>query len=112
MPFLNVTDPTPEQSSLSRLIQTLGAHIQLVSNGRLFIIQATALLALPHSMALSEVANAWWGTLQPLSIAASQAGATGGEAWHELVLKAPIQHRSKRSVSPPMKRLDGLRRRT
>jgi hypothetical protein len=83
----------------------LGAHIQLVSNGMLFIIQATALLALPHSvglksvwvmvaaawltwtMALSEVANAWWGTLQPLSIAASQAGATGGEPWQELVLK-------------------------
>jgi hypothetical protein len=74
-------------------------------NGKLFIIQATALLALPHSvglksvwvmvaaawltwtMALSEVANAWWGTLQPLSIAASQAGATGGEPWQELVLK-------------------------
>jgi hypothetical protein len=71
----------------------------------LFIIQATALLALPHhvgiksiwvmllaawltwTMALSELANAWWGTLQPLSIAASQAGATGGEPWQELVLK-------------------------
>ena len=53
----------------------------------LFIIHPTALLALPHSMALSEVANAWWGTLQPLSIAASQAGATGDEPWHELVLK-------------------------
>ena len=59
----------------------LGAHIQLVSNGMLFIIQATTLLALPHSvglksvwvmvaaawltwtMALSEVANAWVGNL-------------------------------------------------
>jgi hypothetical protein len=83
----------------------LGAHIQLVSNGMLFILQATALLALPHSvalksvwlmvgaawltwtMALSEVANSWWGTLQPLAIAASQAGATGGEPWQELILK-------------------------
>jgi hypothetical protein len=71
----------------------------------LFIIQATALLALPHhvgiksiwvmllaawltwTMALSELANAWWGTQQSLSIAASQAGATGGEPWQELVLK-------------------------
>ena len=35
----------------------------------------------------NAVANAWWGTLQPLSIAASQAGATGDEPWHELVLK-------------------------
>ncbi len=83
----------------------LGAHIQFVSNGMLFIVQATSLLALPHrvgiksiwvmvlaawltwTMALSELANAWWGTLQPLSIAASQAGATGGEPWQELVLK-------------------------
>lgn len=71
----------------------------------LFIIQATSLLALPYSvglksvwvmvaaawltwtMALSEVANAWWGALQPLSIAASQAGVTGGESWQELILK-------------------------
>lgn len=83
----------------------LGAHIQLVSNGMLFIIQATALLALPHSvgvksiwamvvaawltwfMALSEAANSWWGTMQPLSIAAIQAGAIGGEDWQELILK-------------------------
>jgi hydroxylaminobenzene mutase len=83
----------------------LGAHIQLVSNGMLFIIQATCLLALPHSvgaksirvmvvaawltwtMALSEAANSWWGTIQPLSIAASQAGAIGGESWQELILK-------------------------
>jgi len=83
----------------------LGAHIQLVLNGMLFIVQATSLLAIPHSvglkaiwvmlgaawltwsMALSEVANSWWGTVQPLAIAASQAGATGGEPWQELVLK-------------------------
>jgi len=83
----------------------LGAHIQLVLNGMLFIVQATSLLAIPHSvglkaiwvmlgaawltwsMALSEVANSWWGTVQPLAIAASQAGVTGGEPWQELVLK-------------------------
>ena len=35
----------------------------------------------------SEVANAWWGTTQTLPIAASQAGATGGEPWQELVVK-------------------------
>ena len=83
----------------------LGAHIQFVNNGMLFMVLATALLALPHSvgiksvrvmvvaawltwtMAISEVANAWWGTAQTLSIAASQAGATGGEPWQELVVK-------------------------
>ena len=70
----------------------------------LFIVLATALLALPHSvglksvwvmvvaawltwaMALSEVANSWWGSMQTLPIAASQAGATGGEPWQELVV--------------------------
>lgn len=82
----------------------LGAHIQFVTNGMLFVVLATALLALPHSvgirsvwvmlaaayltwsMALSEVANSWWGTNQMLSIAATQAGATGGEPWQELVV--------------------------
>jgi hydroxylaminobenzene mutase len=82
----------------------LGAHIQFVTNGMLFIILATALLALPHNvgvksvwvmvgaawltwaMALSEVANAWWGTTQMLSIAAAQAGATQAEPWQELVV--------------------------
>ncbi|MFI4982437.1 MAG: hypothetical protein ACHQIO_18970 [Nevskiales bacterium] len=83
----------------------LGAHIQFETNGMLLIILATALLALPHAvglksvwvmiaaawltwtMALSEVANVWWGTLQTLPIAGSQAGVTGGEAWQELVVK-------------------------
>jgi hydroxylaminobenzene mutase len=83
----------------------LGAHIQFVTNGMLFSLLATALLALPHSvglksvwvmvvaawltwtMAISEVANSWWGTTQMLSIAASQAGANGGEPWQELVVK-------------------------
>lgn len=82
----------------------LGAHIQFVTNGMLFIVLATALLALPHNvglksvwvmlvaawltwtMAISEVANSWWGTTRMLSIAASQAGATGGEPWQELVV--------------------------
>lgn len=83
----------------------LGAHIQFVTNGMLFIVLATALLALPHSvglksiwvmvvaawltwvMAISEVANSWWGTTQMLPIAASQAHATGGEPWQELIVK-------------------------
>lgn len=83
----------------------LGAHIQFVTNGMLFMVLATALLALPHSvglksiwvmvvaawltwtMAISEVANSWWGTTEILSIAASQAGATGSETWQELVVK-------------------------
>jgi (hydroxyamino)benzene mutase len=80
------------------------AHIQFVTNGMLFIVLATPLLALPHSvglksvwvmvvavwltwaMPMSEVANAWWGTTQMLRIAASQAGTTGGEPWQELVV--------------------------
>jgi len=83
----------------------LGAHIQFVANGMLFIVLATLLLALPHSvgrksvwvmvlsvwlawaMALSEAANTWWGTTQMLPIAASQAGATGGVPWQELVIR-------------------------
>jgi len=83
----------------------LGAHIQLETNGLLFIVLASLLLALPHrvglasvrvmlvsvwltwAMALSEVANAWWGTTQMLPIAAAQAGATGGAAWQELIVK-------------------------
>jgi len=83
----------------------LGAHIQLETNGLLFIVLATALLALPRAvgpksirvllaavwltgaMAASEVANAWWGTAQTLPIAASQAGVSGGQAWQELVVK-------------------------
>lgn len=82
----------------------LGAHIQFVTNGMLFIVLATALLTLPHSvglrsirvlvvaawltwaMAMSEVANSWWGTTQTLSIAGSQAGVKGGEPWQELVV--------------------------
>jgi (hydroxyamino)benzene mutase len=38
-------------------------------------------------MALSEVANAWWGASQMLPIAANQAGAVGAAPWQELVVK-------------------------
>ena len=82
----------------------LGAHIQFVTNGMLFIVAATAILALPNrvgiksvsvmlvaawltwAMAMSEVANSWWGTTQTLPIAASQAGTRGGQPWQELVV--------------------------
>lgn len=82
----------------------LGAHIQFVTNGMLFMVLATVLLTLPHrvgirsiwtmvvaawltwAMALSEVANAWWGTTQMLSISAGQAGAVGGASWQEIIV--------------------------
>ena len=82
----------------------LGAHIQLVENGLLFVVLATLLLALPHRvgrasvwamvlaawltwcMALSEVANAWWGTNRVLPIVAREGGATGGAPWQELIV--------------------------
>jgi hydroxylaminobenzene mutase len=38
-------------------------------------------------MALSELANAWWGANQMLPVAAGQAGATGAAPWQELVVK-------------------------
>jgi (hydroxyamino)benzene mutase len=83
----------------------LGAHIQFELNGILYIIVAVLLLKLPHAvgrksivvilvavwtswlMAISEAANAWWGTNQTLPIAAAQAGAVGGEFWQELTVK-------------------------
>lgn len=82
----------------------LGAHIQFITNGMLFIVLATVLMTLPHrvgaksirvmvasawltwAMAFSEVANAWWGTKRTLPIAASQAGVSGGEPWQELIV--------------------------
>ncbi|MFM7051066.1 MAG: hypothetical protein ACKOYN_02900 [Planctomycetota bacterium] len=82
----------------------LGAHIQLVTNGMLLMVLATALLALPNrvgpksvwvmqlaafltwGMALSEVANSWWGTRGMLPIAAGEAGAAGGASWQELIV--------------------------
>ncbi|HEY2342058.1 MAG TPA: hypothetical protein VGH90_03460 [Chthoniobacteraceae bacterium] len=83
----------------------LVAHVQFVSNGLLLITAAVLLLLLPHRvgpksigvmllaawliwpMALSEAANAWWGTTQMMPIASAQAGANGGAAWQELVIK-------------------------
>ena len=82
----------------------LGAHIQFMVNGMLFAIMATMLIALPNAvgprslrvmvvaawltwaMAISEVANAWWGTHQTLPIAAAQAGAAGAAPWQELIV--------------------------
>lgn len=83
----------------------LGAHIQFEGSGVLFIVVAILLFKLPHNvgrksvwvmllavwltwaMALSEVGNAWWGTIQMLPIAAREAGAMGGTPWQELVVK-------------------------
>ena len=83
----------------------LGAHIQFETNGILFLLLGILLLKVPHSvgiksiwvvivsawltwlMALSEVANAWWGTDQMLPIAAQQAGAPGAAPWQELLVK-------------------------
>ncbi|MGA2441815.1 MAG: hypothetical protein ABSH08_12730 [Tepidisphaeraceae bacterium] len=82
----------------------LTAHIQFEGSGVLFMVMAILLLTLPHRvgrksvwvmllsvwltwlMALSEVANAWWGTTQILPIAAHQAGASGAAPWQELIV--------------------------
>jgi hydroxylaminobenzene mutase len=79
----------------------LGAHIQFEFNGLLLIVMAALLLKFDHdvgprsifvmrlsawltwAMALSEVANSWWGTRSILPIAAHQAGAIGGLPWQE-----------------------------
>ncbi|MBX9652244.1 hypothetical protein K2Y11_01355 [bacterium] len=83
----------------------LVAHIQFEVNGLLYIVVSVLLLALPHQvgpksikamlvavwltwlMVLSEIGNSWWGTIQTLPIAASQAAATGGSSWQELIVK-------------------------
>jgi (hydroxyamino)benzene mutase len=73
----------------------LGAHIQFEGSGVLFMVVAVLLLKLPHQvgtksiwvMAFSEVANAWWGTIQMLPIAGHEAGALGGTAWQEGIVK-------------------------
>ena len=83
----------------------LVAHIQFETNGMLLALLAVLLLNLPHRvgpkairvmvvtawltwlMALSEVANAWWGANQMLPIAARQAGAMGAAPWQEIVVK-------------------------
>ena len=83
----------------------LTAHEQFVFNGLLLIVMAALLLKFEHAagrrsvammvvsawliwaMALSEVANSWWGTNGLLSIAAVQAGAHGAVSWQEAVVK-------------------------
>jgi (hydroxyamino)benzene mutase len=83
----------------------VGAHIQFETNGLLFVVFGILLLKLPNGigvtavgvmlvsawltwlMALSEVANAWWGASQMLPVAAGQAGARGAAPWQELVVK-------------------------
>lgn len=82
----------------------LSAHLQFETNGMLLVLMGILLLKLPHSvgrksvwvmvvsawliwlMALSEVANAWWGANQILPLAAKQAGAAGAAPWQELVV--------------------------
>ena len=79
----------------------LSAHIQFEVNGLLLVVLSLVVLKVLHAlgrfscvvlqvaawlawpMLISAVGNAWWGTNQTLPIAASQAGATGGEAWQE-----------------------------
>src|SRR6267154_1981862 len=56
-----------------------------VGRGSITVMLLSAWLT--WAMALSEVANAWWGTRQTLPIAAGQAGATGAETWQELVVQ-------------------------
>ena len=83
----------------------LTAHIQFENSGLLFMVAAIILLKVPHgvgrksmavmllsvwltwAMALSEVGNAWWGTMQLLPIAGHQAGAMGGTPWQEVAVK-------------------------
>lgn len=83
----------------------LGAHLQFEFNGIFLMVLATAVLKLDHAMgpwstrifvlsawlmwpmALSEAANAWWGTNKMLPIAAIQAGATGAAPWQEGLLQ-------------------------
>jgi (hydroxyamino)benzene mutase len=83
----------------------VGAHVQFETNGLLFVVLGILLLKLSPRvgskavwvmlisawltwlMALSEVANAWWGANQMLPVAAGQAGAAGAKPWQELVVK-------------------------
>jgi hypothetical protein len=69
---------TPDPFSLSKLPHNVGPKSALV------MLAATWLV---WPMALSEAANAWWGTNQMLPIAAAQANAAGGSAWQESVVK-------------------------
>ena len=83
----------------------LSAHLQFEQSGIVFMLVGIVLLTLPHRvgtkslammlitvvlvwlMALSEAANAWWGTVQMLPLAAHEAGATGGTPWQEAIIK-------------------------
>jgi hydroxylaminobenzene mutase len=83
----------------------IGAHVQFETNGLLFVVLGILLAKVPNCiggnavwvivvsawltwlMALSEVANAWWGANQMLPVAAGQAGAAGAAPWQELVVK-------------------------
>jgi hydroxylaminobenzene mutase len=68
-----------------------GGGRQLLMHGMVLIlvglVWGLVVPGTPYPRLALGLANAWWGTLQPLSIAAGQAGATGGESWQELVLK-------------------------
>jgi (hydroxyamino)benzene mutase len=84
----------------------LGAHIQLTGSGVMFLVAGLVISHLglgagtlsggiltagpwfTWPMALSEMANAWWGTRNMLPIAAQQAGASGGHAWQEHTVSA------------------------
>ncbi len=84
----------------------LGAHIQLTGSGVMFLVAGLVISHLGLGagtlsggiltagpwfawfMALSEMANAWWGTRNMLPIAAQQAGATGAAAWQEHAVSA------------------------
>jgi (hydroxyamino)benzene mutase len=84
----------------------LTAHIQFMVNGLLLMIMggvvvkfitrigagamaiAVAAAWLTWPMLAAECANSWWGTTGILPIAAEQAGATGGQAWQEAIMKA------------------------
>jgi hydroxylaminobenzene mutase len=79
----------------------LGAHIQLIVTGVMFLVAGLVILHLPRTTGsvsakillagpwlgwpamLTEMANAWWGTRNVLPIAAEQAGATGSGPWQE-----------------------------
>jgi (hydroxyamino)benzene mutase len=84
----------------------LGAHIQLTGSGVMFLVAGLVISHLglgagtlsggiltagpwfTWPMALSEMANAWWGTRNMLPIAAHQAGASGAPAWQEHTVSA------------------------
>lgn len=82
----------------------LGAHIQFTGNAVMLAAAAFCIHYLDLGqgrasrriliftpwliwpMALSEVANAWWGTAKVLAISAAEAGVTGGAPWQEALV--------------------------